>query len=256
MPVKRVAIFVVLAGLMLAAGGCAASAEDRGEASPSIQRGHAERRGGPMHRMGSRRLYVIGQSRRALPGGTAAKTVSHTPSVDAHADAKEEPGRTAKDSVEGYTVETLAEGTGPKASAGSSVTLRLHGRLQDGTTFQQLDEPAGPWPVDRLMPGLARTLDGMAVGERRRVTIPPSLAYGNREIIERDTGEVLIPAGATLVYDVELVAIEGRGEPDAAVDEAADAQNDPAPSTTTPATATANNTNPAAATDKEEGAQP
>ncbi|MFW5682814.1 MAG: FKBP-type peptidyl-prolyl cis-trans isomerase, partial [Phycisphaeraceae bacterium] len=224
----RVGILVLLLAAPLTAAGC--TADRSGPTSdpttsptsdpPSYRNVHAERRSGPMHRSRSRSLHVIGQSPRALPGGTAAKPEPTDDATEPQADITEAEaegegeGEGEGEAVEGFAVETLTEGSGPKASTGSSVTLRLHGRLEDGTTFQQREEPAGPWPVHRLMPGLARTIDGMAVGERRRVTIPPSLAYGDREIIDRDTGEVLIPAGATLVYDVELVAIESRGESD------------------------------------------
>ena len=134
-------------------------------------------------------------------------------------------GEPVTEAEEGFAVQTLIEGNGAVATMGSSVVVKLEGRLEDGTVFQQLEQPAGPWPVDRLMPGLARAIDGMAVGGRRRVTVPPRLAYGDREIVDRDTGEVLIPAGAALVYEVELVAIERRGASDAGEDESAAADS-------------------------------
>jgi len=51
-------------------------------------------------------------------------------------------------------------------------------------------------------------LKGMCVGERRRVVIPPVLAYGSTGVPRRG-----IPPDATLVYDISLVSINGLATP-------------------------------------------
>ncbi|KAK8808217.1 hypothetical protein WA171_001439, partial [Blastocystis sp. BT1] len=56
----------------------------------------------------------------------------------------------------------------------------------------------------RVIKGWEKGLWGMCVGEKRRLVIPAGLAYGNR-----GAGD-LIPAGATLVFDVELIGIRGK----------------------------------------------
>lgn len=241
---KRMVMMIgVAVAVMFATMGCSTGSRTDGSGgsgeSASYERGQTQHRLGPRHRGRPRSsLHIAGRSRRALPGGTVAKSPSGSagaPGVSASGEASapgegEAPGATktangtgesVAEAEEGFAVQTLTEGKGAAATMGSSVVVKLEGRLEDGTVFQQLEQPAGPWPVDRLMPGLARGIDGMAVGGRRRVTVPPRLAYGDREIVDRETGEVLIPAGAALVYEVELVAIERRGASDAGEDESA-----------------------------------
>ncbi|MFO0628992.1 MAG: FKBP-type peptidyl-prolyl cis-trans isomerase [Polyangiales bacterium] len=53
-----------------------------------------------------------------------------------------------------------------------------------------------------VIPGFERGLDGMRVGGRRRVTIPPSLGYGARG------HPPAVPENATLVFDIELLSVE------------------------------------------------
>lgn len=142
----------------------------------------------------------------------------------------EQAGTTESDPmfVEGFAVQDLEAGDGPVVGPGSSVVVRLTGRLRDeaGSSepagdgedagpppFQQLDEPRGPWPVASLIPGLAEGLEGMAAGGKRRVTIPPELGYGDAVVTDPATGATLVPAGATVVYEVEVVEVIDGVEP-------------------------------------------
>jgi FKBP-type peptidyl-prolyl cis-trans isomerase FkpA len=54
-----------------------------------------------------------------------------------------------------------------------------------------------------VIKGWDEGVQGMRVGSRRRLIVPPHLAYGEREM-----GGGLIPANSTLVFDIELLAIE------------------------------------------------
>lgn len=104
-------------------------------------------------------------------------------------------------------VDDLSPGEGPTVKPDSWVVVQLTGEVLDGPVFQRMTSPAGPWPVDSLIPGLARGMQGMAEGGLRRITIPPELAYGDTPVVDEDTGEVLVPPGSTLVYEVALVEV-------------------------------------------------
>ncbi|CAM9420178.1 unnamed protein product, partial [Choristocarpus tenellus] len=78
--------------------------------------------------------------------------------------------------------------------------LEVAGRGGDKTIFFVLGkQPRGQFPL-----GWDLALLGMCVGERRLINVPPAMGYGMQGIAQRG-----IPPGATLVYDVQLVGING-----------------------------------------------
>lgn len=97
-------------------------------------------------------------------------------------------------------------GTGPEAVPGSTVSVNYTGALPDGTVFDASANHGGaftfPLGAGKVIQGWDQGVAGMKVGGKRRLVIPPSLAYG-----ERAMGN-LIPANATLVFEVELVAVQ------------------------------------------------
>ena len=109
---------------------------------------------------------------------------------------------------------TLKPGTGATVGGGQIAVVQYTGWLyEDGATDhkgKQFDSSrtagreAFKFPVGTgsVIKGWDQGVLGMKVGESRRLTIPPDLAYG-----DSGTGGV-IPPGATLVFDVELVGIE------------------------------------------------
>ena len=103
-------------------------------------------------------------------------------------------------------VEVLKEGSGPSAQKGQSIDVDYTGKLMDGTVFDS-SIPRGKvftltLGAGQVISGWEMGLLGMKVGEKRRLTIPPELAYGASGI-----GGV-IPPQATLIFDVEMMSIK------------------------------------------------
>lgn len=91
------------------------------------------------------------------------------------------------------------------AENGMQVAVHYQGRLEDGTVFDDSHKRGEPISFTlgkgQVIKGWEQGIEGMAVGEKRTLTIPPELGYG-----EQGAGDV-IPPNATLVFDVELVAV-------------------------------------------------
>ncbi|XP_076664929.1 peptidyl-prolyl cis-trans isomerase Fkb14 isoform X1 [Andrena cerasifolii] len=113
----------------------------------------------------------------------------------------------ADHSQQGLKVEKLyvPEVCDAKSKIGDQLTMHYTGTLQDGTKFDSSldrDQPfAFQLGVGQVIKGWDQGLVDMCVGEKRKLTIPPELGYG-----EKGAGNV-IPGGATLLFDVELINI-------------------------------------------------
>ena len=103
----------------------------------------------------------------------------------------------------GLQYEVIKTGAGAKPAATDTVSTHYHGTLIDGTVFDSSVDRGIPaeFPVNGVIAGWTEALQLMSVGSKWRLVIPPELAYG-----ERGTGGV-IPPQATLVFEVELLAI-------------------------------------------------
>jgi len=105
----------------------------------------------------------------------------------------------------GLITEILKEGSGDLAVAGKNVSVHYTGTLVDGTVFDSSVERGQPFSFllggGQVIAGWDQGVAGMKVGEKRRLTIPSDLAYGNGGI------PGVIPGGATLVFEVELLAV-------------------------------------------------
>ena len=88
---------------------------------------------------------------------------------------------------------------------GDLVSVNYIGALQDGSIFDSNLSKGVPYEVfigkGEAPKGWDEGLIGMTVGEKRKLTVPPSLAYGSE-------GYGSIPPNATITYEVELLAIK------------------------------------------------
>ena len=110
-------------------------------------------------------------------------------------------------SSDGLQITDEVVGTGAEAVAGKKVTVHYVGTLTDGKKFDSSRERGTPFTFDlgagQVIKGWDEGVSGMKVGGKRKLVIPPALAYGNREV-----GGGLIPANSTLVFEVELLNVQ------------------------------------------------
>lgn len=103
----------------------------------------------------------------------------------------------------------ITVGTGNTAEVGKAVQVHYTGWLSTGKGF---DTTQGLSPASfvvgdtRLIAGFNEGLVGMKVGGKRRLIIPPALAYGNNAVPD-DRGNVVIPPNSTLIFDITLLAV-------------------------------------------------
>ncbi|MCC6244889.1 MAG: FKBP-type peptidyl-prolyl cis-trans isomerase [Gemmatimonadaceae bacterium] len=101
-------------------------------------------------------------------------------------------------------IQDLAVGTGAEAIAGRRLTMAYTGWLVDGTQFDSSIGRADfsfPLGSGQVIGGWDQGIAGMRVGGRRRLVIGSALGYGS-------TGSGAIPPNATLVFTVELKAVQ------------------------------------------------
>jgi FKBP-type peptidyl-prolyl cis-trans isomerase FkpA len=112
---------------------------------------------------------------------------------------------TEKMTDSGLKYEDLVEGIGDEALAGQQVSVHYTGWLTDGTKFDSSVDRGQPFAFalgrGMVIRGWDEGVNGMKVGGRRKLTIPPQLGYG-----ASGAGGV-IPPNATLVFEVELLAV-------------------------------------------------
>jgi len=107
----------------------------------------------------------------------------------------------------GLTYTELAIGIGPMAVDHQTVAIHYILWLEDGTLRDSSWERGEPMHFEigrrRVIPGLEEGVLTMRVGGRRKLVVPPELAYG-----EAGAGNGLIPPDATLIFEVQLIAVE------------------------------------------------
>ncbi|HEY9840944.1 MAG: FKBP-type peptidyl-prolyl cis-trans isomerase [Candidatus Sericytochromatia bacterium] len=111
-----------------------------------------------------------------------------------------------EETVNSLKTEDIKVGDGAEAKAGDFVRVHYTGTLANGEQFDSSRDRGEPFEFElgagEVIQGWDMGVAGMKVGGQRKLTIPPELGYGSR-----DVGGGLIPANSTLLFDVELVEI-------------------------------------------------
>jgi FKBP-type peptidyl-prolyl cis-trans isomerase len=126
-------------------------------------------------------------------------------------------------SLPGIRYQILASGPagGARPTRADTVTMHYVGKLEDGEVFSTSPgdgAQTSTFEVKAVIPGMSAALQLMRPGDRWRITMPPYLAYGPGRPFTPPGGSAQpanaqvtqkrgIPPGATLTFDVELVAI-------------------------------------------------
>ncbi len=103
-------------------------------------------------------------------------------------------------------IEEITIGDGASANSGDAISVHYTGWLTNGKKFDSSVDRNDPFDftlgVGQVIPGWDQGVEGMQIGGKRKLTIPSDLAYG-----PIGAGG-LIPPDATLIFEVELLAIK------------------------------------------------
>ena len=142
--------------------------------------------------------------------GVAGCGSEESPPDEGTEPAAEEPAGDCEEGVveteSGLQYEELECGDGEEAQRGDTVVVHYTGTLEDGTKFDSSLDRGEPFPftigAGQVIQGWEEGIAGMKVGGKRKLTIPPELAYG------KPGRPPVIPRNATLIFEVSLVEIQ------------------------------------------------
>ncbi|KAI4597588.1 Peptidyl-prolyl cis-trans isomerase fpr2 [Pestalotiopsis sp. 9143b] len=105
-----------------------------------------------------------------------------------------------------------------KTQAGDTIDVHYKGTLENGKKFDASYDRGTPFTfklgVGQVIKGWDEGMAGACIGEKRTLTVPPELGYGNR-------GMGPIPAGSTLIFETEIIGIKGVPKPETIVTKSA-----------------------------------
>ncbi|MCX2723080.1 FKBP-type peptidyl-prolyl cis-trans isomerase [Roseibium salinum] len=105
-------------------------------------------------------------------------------------------------------IRDIEKGIGEEANVGETVVVHYTGWLMDGTKFDSSLDRGEPFSFTlgerKVIPGWEKGVEGMQVGGKRELIIPPDMAYGSR-----GAGGI-IPPDATLKFEIELLEVKAK----------------------------------------------
>src|SRR5581483_1169181 len=111
----------------------------------------------------------------------------------------------AENDVTTLQITDIVVGNGAEAKTGQQVSVHYTGWLTNGKKFDSSKDRGQPFTIPlgagRVIKGWDQGIPGMKVGGKRKLVIPPQLAYGDRGFSS------LIPPNSTLVFEVELLKV-------------------------------------------------
>ena len=110
----------------------------------------------------------------------------------------------------GLRYKVIKTGEGRSPTDDDVVLVKYVGKLTNGKIFDQ--NPQAGFPVTGVVPGFSEGLKLMQRGGQYRLWIPSELGYGPDDQRNPQTGEVAIPGGSELMFEVELLEFKSRAE--------------------------------------------
>ena len=152
-----------------------------------------------------RQLTLLSLVALGCSGGAGNSTTPETPNSPTPVAAKTVKGDEVT-TPSGLKYRVLRAGLDEKPVRGQRVSVHYTGRFEDGRVFdssvlQKRPPLAFPVGVRKVIKGWDEALMDMGLGEKRLLTIPPHLAYGENGF------PGAIPPNATLIFEVELVGL-------------------------------------------------
>lgn len=149
-------------------------------------------------------MALAGCSNKAAEPVEPAVQAEQPAPQEAPAEATATPEQTPQQATELKT-EDLVKGKGAEAVAGKQVTVH-YTLWYNGTKIESSKDSGQPFSFvlgsGEVIPGWDQGVPGMKVGGKRKLTVPPELAYGAQG------SPPAIPPNATLVFEVELVGVQ------------------------------------------------
>ena len=141
-------------------------------------------------------VWLFAQKGNSISDNPILPTTTPTPA----------PANTPIKMENGLQIQDLKVGTGAEVKLGQELTMHYSGTLEDGTKFDSSYDRGEPFQfvlgAGQVIKGWDLGVQGMKVGGKRKLIIPPELGYGTR-----GAGGV-IPPNATLIFEVELLAVQ------------------------------------------------